>query len=147
MVPSPYRYLCRRQSKTSQAKRNYWHNIPKSHFHFLFDFLGRSPNFWYWSITHGSIPTATKDGTQLQFMQGDIQDLWRAGDTPELPPWQDAVFLRSLWTIFFTVRSHEDTYNVSHRGQGIWMFAVWQGFQTVPWPTNTHQVTHWRESL
>ena len=94
---------------------------------FLFDFLAKN-TLIILLIHYSSIPKNSKDGTPLYPVSGEIQDLWWARGTPELPPWQDAVFLLSLWKIFYTVWSHEDTHYDSHWEEGIWLFAVWQGF-------------------
>ena len=51
-----------------------------------------------------------------------------------------------MWKTFFNVLLPEDAHFDSHWGEGIWLFTVWLGFQTVASPTNTQQGAHWQEA-
>ena len=94
-----YRHLhfsCVRASKTClEPSLNSDKTIQSqnSHIHFLFHFLGVTLTLLVLLIHQSSIPKASKDGTPLYQVWRDIQDLWRTGGTPELPPRQETVFL------------------------------------------------------
>ena len=76
-------------------------------------------------IHHNSIPKAAKDGTPLYPGRRDIKELWWTGCTPELPPWQESVYLLPLWKILCKTCWPNDTHYDPHRGERVCLSAVW----------------------
>ena len=60
---------------------------------------------------------------------------------PPWPPWQETVFLLTLWKIFYKVLSDENTQYGSHQGDWAWLLVVWQGFYMFS-ELKSHHRTH-----